>query len=66
MYTYRRIWMIVDKDHSIQGIFHEVCTISRGQVHIRVVIPDVDNSTMASLAHIAAPVIQHVFSLREY
>ena len=66
MYTYRRIWMIVDKDHSIQGIFHEVCTISRGQVHIHVVIPDVDNSTMASLAHIAAPVIQRVFSLREY
>ena len=36
------------------------------KVHIRVVIPDVDNSTMASLAHIAAPVIQRVFSLREY
>ena len=65
MYTYRRIWMLIDEEHSLQGMFNEVRTILRGQEHICVVIPDIDNSTMASLAYIAAPVIQRIFSLCE-
>jgi hypothetical protein len=63
MDIYRQVWMLIDKGHLIQGICNEVCTILRGAEQIRVVIPDVNNGTMASLANVVAPVIQHIFSL---
>jgi hypothetical protein len=59
------VCMLVDKGHIHQGISNEVCMILWGAEQICVVIPDVNNGTMASLANVTAPVIQGVFSLCE-
>jgi hypothetical protein len=63
MDIYWYVWMLVNKGHLIQGIYNKFRTTLQGTEQICVVIPDVDNGTVASLANIAAPVIQCIFSL---
>ena len=49
----------------MQGTFDIRRTFLRGAIQVRVLIPEIDHNTVASLADVAAPVIQRVFSLCE-
>jgi hypothetical protein len=47
----------------VQGICDIFCTILWGAEQIRVCIPEIGDGAVASLSHVAAPVIERTFSL---